>query len=63
MCTYCGVDEAKCFNAVCSRGITKQEDKDAILAKHNEFRRRVAKGLETQVCLVPKSNGSFSCTF
>ena len=53
MCTYCGVDEAKCFNAVCSRGITKQEDKDAILAKHNEFRRRVAKGLETQVCLVP----------
>ena len=49
MCAYCGVDGEKCFNAVCSRGITKQEDKDLILARHNEFRRKVAKGLETQV--------------
>ena len=49
MCAYCGVDEERCFNAVCSRGITKQEDKDLILARHNEFRRKVAKGLETKV--------------
>ena len=49
MCAYCGVDEERCFHAVCSRGITKQEDKDLILARHNEYRRKVAKGLETQV--------------
>ena len=49
MCLYCGVDEANCNNAVCSREITDQADKDAIVAKHNELRRRVAKGEETQV--------------
>merc|ERR1712038_40375 len=48
MCLYCGVDEANCNNAVCSREITDQADKDAIAAKHNELRRRVAKGEETQ---------------
>ena len=50
MCTYCGVDEAKCNNAVGSREIIAQAAKDAIVAKHNELRRRVAKGLETRVC-------------
>ena len=45
-CLYCGVDKDKCPN-VCGRGLT-QEEKDAILAKHNELRRKVAKGLETQ---------------
>ena len=36
-------------NQVCSRGITAQADKDAIVAKHNELRRKVAKGQESRV--------------
>ena len=47
MCKYCGTNTAKC-NLVCSRGITSQAEKDAIVAKHNELRRKVAKGLESQ---------------
>jgi len=47
MCKYCGTSKEFCHE-VCSRVITDQADKDAIIAKHNELRRRVAKGLETQ---------------
>ena len=52
MCDYCGVDEEKCKNAVCSRGITDQKDIDAILKKHNDLRRRVAKGEEIEVSVL-----------
>ena len=48
MCNYCGTNTAKC-NQVCSRGITAQADKDDIVAKHNELRRKVAKGQESRV--------------
>jgi len=47
MCKYCGTSEQFC-KEVCSRVISEQADKDAIVAKHNELRRRVAKGLETK---------------
>lgn len=47
-CTYCGVDVAKCNNKVCTVGITKDEDKQAIVDAHNTLRRKVAKGLETE---------------
>ena len=48
MCEYCGTNTDMC-NQVCSRGITAQADKDAIVAKHNELRRKVAKGQESRV--------------
>ena len=48
MCKYCGTNTAKC-NLVCSRGITSQAEKDAIVAKHNELRRKVATGQESRV--------------
>ena len=47
MCLYCGINSEKC-QRVCSRQITDQADKDAIVAKHNDLRRKVAKGLERQ---------------
>jgi len=47
MCKYCGTN-AKFCDKVCARVITDLADKDAIVAKHNELRRRVAKGLETK---------------
>jgi len=47
MCKYCGTDAKQC-NKVCSRGVTDQADKDAIVAKHNNLRRRIAKGQETK---------------
>ena len=46
MCKYCGFNEDKCNGNVCYRGFP-QESKDAILDRHNELRRRVAKGRET----------------
>ena len=48
MCKFCGTKKEKC-NKVCSRGITAQAEKDAIVAKHNELRRKVAKGQESRV--------------
>jgi len=47
-CLYCGVDVAKCNNKVCTVGITKDADKQAIVDAHNALRRKVAKGLETE---------------
>ena len=47
MCKYCGTNGEKCHR-VCSRRITDQAEKDAIVAKHNDLRRKVAKGLESQ---------------
>jgi len=47
MCKYCGTNIEQC-GQVCARGITNQADKDAIVDKHNQLRRRVAKGLETK---------------
>jgi len=47
MCKYCGTNMDQC-GKVCARGITDQADKDAIVAKHNELRRKVAKGEETK---------------
>ena len=47
MCKYCGTDGEKCHR-VCSRQITDQAERDAIVAKHNDLRRKVAKGLESQ---------------
>merc|ERR1719322_2292045 len=44
MCLYKGMGDA-CNEKVCSRELT-QEEKDAIVDKHNELRRRVAKGEE-----------------
>jgi len=44
MCMYSGVDVAKCGN-ILWRDV-KQEEKDAIVAKHNDLRRKVAKGQE-----------------
>jgi hypothetical protein len=43
MVKYCGMDMDNCYNHVCQRGLT-QEEKDTILAKHNEHRSHVAKG-------------------
>ena len=57
MCKYCGTNTDMC-NQVCSRGITAQADKDAIVAKHNELRRKVAKGQESRVNN-DNSNGLF----
>ena len=48
MCKYCGTNASKC-NKVCSREIKSQAEKDAIVAKHNELRRKIAKGEETKV--------------
>ena len=48
MCKYCGFNVDKCNGAVCHRGFPRQEDKDAILDRHNELRRKVAKGEEIQ---------------
>jgi len=47
MCKYCGTNTEQC-GKVCARGITNQADKNVIVAKHNELRRKVAKGLETK---------------
>ena len=47
MCKYCGTNSEKCHR-VCSRQITDQVEKDAIVTKHNDLRRKVAKGLESQ---------------
>jgi len=47
MCKYCGTNESKC-NKVCSREIKSQAEIDAIVAKHNELRRKIAKGEETK---------------
>ena len=62
MCKYCGFSE-KCNGNVCYRGFP-QESKDAILDRHNELRRKVAKGEEIRVnessCL--KSKSSFQDT-
>ena len=44
MCKYKGIGKA-CLGKVCARGLTK-EQKAEILQKHNELRRRVAKGQE-----------------
>ena len=44
MCIFKGLGAA-CNNKVCSYGLTKEQQKE-ILDKHNELRRRVAKGLE-----------------
>ena len=49
MCMYSGVDVAKCGN-ILWRDV-KQEDKDAIVAKHNDLRRKVAKGQELRARL------------
>ena len=48
LCKYCGTDTAKC-NKVCSRGITSQADKDAIVKLHNKLRKKVARGEESRV--------------
>ena len=47
MCKYCGFSE-KCNGNVCYRGFP-QDSKDAILDRHNELRRKVAKGEEIRV--------------
>ena len=46
MCKYTGIGD-KCQNKVCSHGNLSQEDKDEIVNKHNELRRRIAKGQES----------------
>ena len=46
MCKYSGVDESNC-GQILRREIEQEDEKDAIVAKHNELRRRVAKGEET----------------
>ena len=51
MCKYCGTNTQEC-GKVCARGITSQADKNIIVAKHNELRRKVAKGLETKASAV-----------
>ena len=48
MCKYCGFNEEKCNDNVCYRGFP-QDSKDAILDRHNELRRKVAKGEEIRV--------------
>ena len=47
MCKYSGVDESNC-GQILWREIKQQDEKDAIVAKHNELRRKVAKGQELQ---------------
>ena len=51
MCKSCGTNTQEC-GKVCARGITSQADKNIIVAKHNELRRKVAKGLETKASAV-----------
>jgi len=46
MCLYCGVNEKQCGNKICNLGITDPADIKTIVDKHNQLRRRVAKGLE-----------------
>jgi len=48
MCRFCGVNTGQCGSQICTLGITSDEDKAAIVNKHNELRRKVAKGEETQ---------------
>ena len=55
MCEYCGIDEEKCNvlgYGLKARGIPDQATKDLILDMHNDYRRKVAKGEETKVCLM-----------
>ena len=47
-CQYCDANEAVC-GKMCSRQILDQSERDLIVAKHNELRRRVAKGDESKV--------------
>lgn len=42
MCKYTGMG-SKCSGGVCARGLT-QDEKDLVLKKHNDLRRKVAKG-------------------
>merc|ERR1712223_2221349 len=46
-CQFCDADEPTCGN-MCSRQIIDQSERDLIVAKHNELRRRVAKGQENK---------------
>jgi len=47
-CEYCGVNTAQCGYQICALGITDEKEKAIIVDKHNELRRKVAKGEETQ---------------
>ena len=47
MCKYCGVDKACKPKLKARAGLTKAE-KDVIVEKHNDLRRRVAKGRESE---------------
>ena len=46
MCRYCGINERKCGSQICSLGIWDDEEKAAIVDRHNSLRRKVAKGAE-----------------
>ena len=48
MCRFCGVNTDQCGSQICVLGITSDEDQAAIVNKHNELRRKVAKGEENR---------------
>ena len=44
MCLYKDGSRGKCSNQVCGRKFERDTQKEFLVEKHNEFRRKIAKG-------------------
>ena len=58
MCQYCGANTDQCGAQTCSRAIMTAEEKAVLVDKHNELRRKVAKGQESQGSPGPQPGAS-----